>query len=613
MSIWTLWSWNRISLNQQHIESSLTMLTSIQSPSVETLTEMLSQLHRVNQVSYQFNNKSNEINKLRPAKWLSIEFSSPVYRVSETMQFQVNYTVLDKSTLVTSLVVLIFVCGAGFVVLYLSVNRMRTNFTHIERKARRLFHTQIKRRSTDLSASINVFEVINSLLEELVKSRSDQARIDKFFRAQSFLDPQTGIGNRVFFENHLGALLSSQEVDESGALVRIRMQDLELLIEKNKAGATEFLSQFTETINQLIKRHPDWVFARFSEQSFVILTSNIGDRETEKFCKNLFNHLSQLRPMYPMQSDNWLHIGVARYQPGDSRASVMQETDSAVRAAQLQNINSWVMYEQGQNPPTANMGSVQWRTLLESRLQRGELTIIYQPVVQITGNGTQLHHYETLLRLADKQGNLLNAPVFMPQASQCGLQIAFEKLALNKILSRVKSELQEPQKFSINLSEDALMNDEFKYWLIHELTQTPALCQHLMFEISESVVCKENEQIEDFINQMSIMKVTVIVDQVGRFPHNSDYLNHLPIALVKLHSSIIRNLQQKTENQIFIRSLQGACMTRDIDVFAFGVESEAEWQTIIKLNLGGAQGNYFNQPNAGQYLPEIQSLTSASQ
>lgn len=608
-----IWCWNRTDLNQQQINNNLKMLSSSEAQlTPEILTGMLSRLPAVNQVHYQWLDQRSKTDQLRPTQWFSINLTSKAYPLgrSSDITFQVSYTAIKKSTILTSLTIYLVCCLSGWLVIRYSSMHMQKNFSHIERKARRLYQSQKKHSFGDQHTLSSAFEILDNLLEELKITRSEHKRIDKFFRAQTFLDPDTGIGNRVFFENHLEALLTSDEHQGNGALVRLRMLDLELAFEQDRASASAFTGQFSQIVGQLIKRHQDWIFVRYSVQSFIILIAEINDRDIQKLCNNLLSSLSHLEPLTTMNQDAWLHIGVARFKQSDSRGAVMQEADSAVRAAELQGNNSWFMYESDNSENLTHMGSVRWRTLLETIVQQKAVNLLFQPVMQNISTSLLKHHDEVFLRIKDAQGKELKASVFLPQAQKCGVQKQLEKIALTKLFADISRQTASRNRYSFNLSIDAMIDDNFREWLINELYQKTTLRRRLMFEVTEHILESHLSEISGFLQQLDAMNIHLIVDQVGQFVHTSEYLNFVPVKLLKLHSSIIRDLHLKTENQLFIRSLQGSCIDREIQIFAFGVESEAEWQSIVKLNLQGAQGNYFSQPFAGQFLPDTPQITS---
>ncbi len=67
------------------------------------------------------------------------------------------------------------------------------------------------------------------MLEDLADAQKERARFDKFIRSNTFLDPDTRIGNRLFLKNRLDALSNEQGMIAHGVLYLLELEDLDLL------------------------------------------------------------------------------------------------------------------------------------------------------------------------------------------------------------------------------------------------------------------------------------------------------------------------------------------------------------------------------------------------
>ena len=88
----------------------------------------------------------------------------------------------------------------------------------------------------------------------------------------------------------------------------------------------------------------------------------------------------------------------------------------------------------------------------------------------------------------------------------------------------------------------------------------------------------------------------LVIDQVGLVIDNTVYVDELPLESVKLHPSVVRNIDQHLEQQLFVRGLIAGFAGKGVRVIATGVELEAEWLALQKSGVAGGQGFYFSQP-----------------
>ena len=67
------------------------------------------------------------------------------------------------------------------------------------------------------------------------------------------------------------------------------------------------------------------------------------------------------------------------------------------------------------------------------------------------------------------------------------------------------------------------------------------------------------------------------------------YINVYPIYAMKLHRSIVLDIDKKTENQVFVQSLKALAEAQNIPIYALGVENQTEWRTLSNLALKEAK------------------------
>ncbi|MCV5755485.1 RNase E specificity factor CsrD, partial [Escherichia coli] len=75
----------------------------------------------------------------------------------------------------------------------------------------------------------------------------------------------------------------------------------------------------------------------------------------------------KLTPPDPLDPDNWCHIGITMYKEGERHSQIIDEAETALRSAQLQNNNNWSRFKKWNHDAEAR-GSVRWRTLFDTAL-----------------------------------------------------------------------------------------------------------------------------------------------------------------------------------------------------------------------------------------------------
>lgn len=445
---------------------------------------------------------------------------------------------------------------------------------------------------------------LDKMIAELKDARQERSRFDTFIRTHTFLDQLTGAANRVLFDSRLQSMLQDQETH--GAVILIRITDWEeLLADKGKAEADELIQDVGGILSNLIQRYPDTVLSRYFDAEFAILLPQQPAKEVKQFCNALMNALDRLSPPAPLEPDNWCHIGVTYCASGERRGRIMDEADMALRSAQLQGTNSWYAFKKDQQFEDAR-GSVRWRTLLDAVFSSGG-PVLYQQPVQLV-DGSPLHR-ELLSRIRDENGMLIKASRFLTAVEQVGFNARMDQCVVTKALHMLKSE-PITESISVNLSVEALLEKNFVKWLRDELLQTPrTVLNRLSFEIPEGGLVKHLDAMRPVTRMLVGLGCKLVVDQAGRTIVSTHYIKDIRADYIKLHRSLVREINLRQENQLFVRSMLGACADSDVQVIAVGVENANEWQVLKQLGVNGGQGRYFSPEISAEHESESKNNT----
>ncbi len=426
---------------------------------------------------------------------------------------------------------------------------------------------------------------LNKLIADLQDAHKERGRFDKFIRSNTFLDPQTEIGNHVFFENRLDALSNHQLMIAHGVMLLIEFEELEA----DKASLVKYVSDLASAIQHLISDFPDSFIARRQTQQIAVVVPQVSLAEADVLINRLLNNCLAI-PVDVLEEDNYLHIGAAFYKGGDETPQLIEEAEMALKAAQLQRNNTWFMYDKGILDSEVAKGSVRWRSFLENSLVAKRFYPLQQPIFDSDDN---LLYREIFTRVRDNAHNEIRATLFIPMANKCGLMPQIERQVLTQVM---KSLMQNNQMtYCVNLSLDSLTSRAFVRWLKPTLLEHRPLAARLIFEVSEDIIVKNqnNPTLVANLNMLVKMGARLCVDNVGQQVVGTHYIQEYHFDLVKLHRSIVRNIHQRPENQLFVRSLIGGLHRAKVQVMAEGVGSFEEWQTLKILGVSAAQGELF--------------------
>ncbi|MGR5128810.1 RNase E specificity factor CsrD [Photobacterium swingsii] len=431
---------------------------------------------------------------------------------------------------------------------------------------------------------------LDQMIAELKDARQERSRFDTFIRTHTFLDQLTGAANRVLFDSRLQSVVQDQETH--GAVILIRIADWdELLADQGKETADELVHDVGMILSNLIQRYPDTVLSRYFDAEFAIMLPQQSVKEVRLFTNQMLNALERLLPPTPLEPDNWCHIGMTSFVSGERRGRIMDEADMALRSAQLQGANNWFAFKKDQQTEDAR-GSVRWRTLLDAVLNAHAIQLHQQPV--ISAHDGRILQRELLARIKDENGVQIKASRFLPAVEQVGFTIRMDKQVVSQALATLKR-MPSTEVFSVNLNVTSLLERNFVRWLRDELLQTPrTVLNRLSFEVPEGALVKHLDTMRPIARMIVGLGCKLVVDQAGRTIVSTHYIKDINVDYIKLHRSLVREINLRQENQLFVRSMLGACGDSRAEVIAVGVENEKEWNVLKSLGVHAGQGRYFS-------------------
>lgn len=429
---------------------------------------------------------------------------------------------------------------------------------------------------------------LDTLLREIQNAREQHSRLDTLIRSYAAQDVKTGLNNRLFFDNQLATLLEDQEkVGTHGIVMMIRLPDFNML--SDTWGHSQVEEQFftlTNLLSTFMMRYPGALLARYHRSDFAALLPHRTLKEAESIAGQLIKAVDTLPNNKMLDRDDMIHIGICAWRSGQDTEQVMEHAESATRNAGLQGGNSWAIYDD--SLPEKGRGNVRWRTLIEQMLSRGGPRLYQKPAVTREG---QVHHRELMCRIFDGNEEVSSAE-YMPMVLQFGLSEEYDRLQISRLIPLLRYWPEE--NLAIQVTVESLIRPRFQRWLRDTLMQCEkSQRKRIIIELAEADVGQHISRLQPVIRLVNALGVRVAVNQAGLTLVSTSWIKELNVELLKLHPGLVRNIEKRTENQLLVQSLVEACSGTSTQVYATGVRSRSEWQTLIQRGVTGGQGDFF--------------------
>jgi EAL domain-containing protein (putative c-di-GMP-specific phosphodiesterase class I) len=121
----------------------------------------------------------------------------------------------------------------------------------------------------------------------------------------------------------------------------------------------------------------------------------------------------------------------------------------------------------------------------------------------------------------------------------------------------------------------------------------------LQFEILETSALQDMPQVTAAIHACQALGIDFALDDFGTGYSSLTYLRQLPVAVLKIDQSFVRDLLENTADQAILRGVLGLAKAFGREVIAEGVETEAHGTLLLHMGCEAAQGYGIARPMPG--------------
>jgi diguanylate cyclase (GGDEF)-like protein len=295
-------------------------------------------------------------------------------------------------------------------------------------------------------------------------------------------------------------------------------------------------------------------------------------------------------------------VGIAIGDPGRTSAdALVRNADLALYAAKGAGRGKHCFYEPSMHSEAAE------RQLLENDLrqaiERGELSVHYQPVVRAAGE--EISGFEALLRWQHPTRGPISPSRFVPLAEEAGLIGKIGEWVLRTSLEEA-AHWPDQVRVAVNLSPLQFNDPNVAAMVGKHLAETGVRAERLELEITEGVFLAEGDSTDETFAKLKALGVRLALDDFGTGYSSLGYLKKAPFDKIKIDQSFVRGAASATNrNAAIIRAIVTLAETLGMDTCAEGVETHDDLQLIRDLGVSMVQGYIFGKPGPAETAREL--------
>lgn len=241
---------------------------------------------------------------------------------------------------------------------------------------------------------------------------------------------------------------------------------------------------------------------------------------------------------------------------------------------------------------TEARNKLKYITMIKNALDnKGKFVSYFQAIINNTTK--EIDKYESLIRLIDKDGNVVSPYFFLDIAKKTGYYTSITKLVINNSFEALK---HTKKSISINLSSSDIENKEIRELLYSQIIKKENHGR-IIFELLEDEDINDFDLVKNFIiKSKKDANVKIAIDDFGSGYSNYERLLAFQPDILKIDGSLIKNIVDDEYSRNVVESIVLFAKKQNIQTIAEFVENKEIFEIIKEIGIDYSQGFYFHQP-----------------
>ncbi|WP_203898522.1 putative bifunctional diguanylate cyclase/phosphodiesterase [Virgisporangium aliadipatigenens] len=439
---------------------------------------------------------------------------------------------------------------------------------------------------------------------------TERARLEQELLRRAYLDPLTGLGNRLKFHDTVAEVATdaAREGTTAGVLL-INIDDFRVVNDSmgHDVGDELLIAVSRRLADALGDRGS---VSRLGADEFGVVVHGATDTtEVEHITEEIVSAFTAPFTVSGSVVTAHLSIGVATGADIDDAQSLVSQADVALGTAKSGGKARWRRYEASLHEQV--LERMQLRTELDQAIADGDFILHYQPIVDLATG--RVRGVEALVRWQHPGRGMVPPLQFIQVAEECGLIVPLGAWVLRQSVADAAGWVREfgadAPYVSVNVSVRQFRSTGFVTQVFDVLEEFGLPAERLTLEITESLLLGDHESINEDIAALRNAGIHVSIDDFGTGYSSLSYLHRVPVDTLKLDKSFVDTISTSQQQLDLVRGIIQLASTLHLDVVAEGIETATDQRLLLEGGCRYGQGFLFARPMPHQQVREhLQAL-----
>ena len=295
------------------------------------------------------------------------------------------------------------------------------------------------------------------------------------------------------------------------------------------------------------------------------------------------------------------YLGVAEYMPGNRESVDFALLNASYLAHEAKRRNELHPLYASDRDPADHIGERLYEAAEALSCLRSERVVLHFQTIQRLSDAPADGgiHGEVLCRLRKAEGALLMPDRFMRAIEGAGRGVELDLAVLRTLFAWLRKHPQavaRAGRIAVNLTGQSLASASFRSQLYAMLDKSPLPLSRLCFEVIETAAIVSPAEASEFLGELRRRGCSIAIDDFGVGMQSFERLKELPVDLIKIDGSFIRNVAQRGKDYALVQASVAVARAFGAMTVAEYVENEETVVCLRELGIDWIQGYLVSKP-----------------
>jgi diguanylate cyclase (GGDEF)-like protein len=462
-------------------------------------------------------------------------------------------------------------------------------------------------RFTEVTVSARQGKVV-LLFEDI----TERVRAEERINFMAHFDALTGLPNRGYFAQQVGADLERRRTEKSDDAVMLMIVDIDDFKHVNDtAGHLVGDRLLVETAERLKRALGlDSLVARLGGDEFIVYRP--GGVDEADIARDPAAILAAFKMPFSIMGESLstnVSIGVVVSQDaGEDLDGLMTKADLALYKAKGSGKAQYQVFHDEMD--TAYRYRQRLKAELKACVEANGLTLAFQPLIDLKTR--RVVACEALARWTHPTLGTIPPGLFIPIAEETGLISAITRWALHSAAAECRN-WPNDISVSVNVSARDFRNANVEE-MVHSALERSGLPAHrLEVEVTETALIEERDAETKILSSLGRQGIGIALDDFGTGYSSLSYLQALPFTKLKVDRSFVMDITSNPRSLKLLSNVAQLGKDINLTVTAEGVETEEQLALIqAHTKVDQIQGYLFGVPLPRREIAELIARMAAA-